>query len=335
MINFLYLDRNGSFKAIDCFKILMAIIVIAIHTNPQNSFDNATLKFFFFNIYEIAVPFFFTTSGFLVWNKIHNASKEDKLVRIKKWISKTFRLYWVWTLIYLPFTIYGFYLDGIGIVKSIIFFFRNFLLVGQNFWSWPLWYLLGMLVAGLILYIIVKYEIKDYVIYFIAFILAIIGALLNYFHECGIMSIIVEPYFKLFNTTRNGFFEGFPYIVIGIAVASHGVLRSKVILYGILLVSFIIHMMEIKLATFFMTYALFSIVMLFDLKDRKDYFYRNCRLTSTILYFVHMIWVGCLTLIYPQLNPFAMFVLTLLLSFVTAKGVLFCKETKIVKYCFK
>lgn len=334
MVLFNRYDKS-SFNNIDVIKVCMAAFVIATHTSLFSFINNKEIENIITVALSVKVPFFFAASGFLVWNKIHNASKEDKLIRIKKWISKTFRLYWVWTLIYLPFTIYGFYLDGIGIVKSIIFFFRNFLLVGQNFWSWPLWYLLGMLVAGLILYIIVKYEIRDYVMYSIAFVLAITGALLNYFHEYGIMSIIVEPYFKLFNTTRNGFFEGFPYIVIGIAIASYGVLRYKVILYGILLVSFVIHLMEIKLATFFMTYALFSIVMLFDFKDRRDHFYRNCRLTSTILYFVHMIWVGCLTLIYPQLNPFAMFVLTLLLSFVTAKGVLFYKETKIVKYCFR
>lgn len=334
MVLFNRYDKS-SFNNIDVIKVCMAVFVIATHTSLFSFINDKEIENIITVALSVKVPFFFAASGFLVWNKIHNASKEDKLIRIKKWISKTFRLYWVWTLIYLPFTIYGFYLDGIGIVKSIIFFFRNFLLVGQNFWSWPLWYLLGMLVAGLILYIIVKYEIRDYVMYSIAFVLAIIGALLNYFHEYGIMGIITEPYFKLFYTTRNGFFEGFPYIVIGIAVASHGVLRSKVILYGILIVSFIIHMMEIKFATFFMTYALFSIVMLFDFKDRKDYFYRNCRLTSTILYFVHMIWVGCLTLIYPQLNPFAMFVLTLLLSFVTSRIVLLYKETKIIKYCFR
>lgn len=335
MIKFVHFDKKECFEAIDCFKILMAIIVIAIHTNPQNIFDNIAIKLLVSKVYEVAVPFFFITSGFLLWNKMHNASKEYKLIRLKKWIKKTFRLYSIWTLIYLPFTIYGFYLSEIGIVKSIIIFFRNFLLVGQNFWSWPLWYLLGMLVAGLILYVIVKYEIRDYVMYSIAFVLAITGALLNFFHETGIMSIIVESYYKLFYTTRNGFFEGFPYIVIGIAVANHGVLRSKVILYGILLVSFILHMMEINIATFFMSYALFSIVMLFDLNKKNDKFYRNCRLTSSILYFVHMIWVGCLIFIYPQINPLLLFVLTLLLSFVTSRVILFYSETRFVEYCFR
>lgn len=313
----------------------MALIVVAIHTNPQSCIQIDNLRNLLVSFYSFAVPFFFITSGFLLWNKVADGCLNDKLSRIRVWMKKTLRLYIVWTIIYLPFTIYGFCLDGTGILKSSVIFLRNTLLIGQNYWSWPLWYLLGMIVAGCMVWLMVKLGWKSKYMYVVAVVLAILGCLLDECHARGWFNVVVNPYFKLFETTRNGFFQGFPYIMIGITIATEGVLKSKKLLSFILLLSFLAHMSGLRFATFVMTYALFSLVIQFDLKDCADNLYRNCRFTSTIVYFVHMLWVGTLPLLFPNLTSIYLFIAVVILSFLTARIVIYFKDTQIVKFCFR
>ena len=328
--------NNKEYPCIDCMKVVMAIIVVAIHTSPQTNINNVLLKGFIPYLYNPAVPFFFTASGFLVWNKIYDSTKTEKINRLKGWIIKTFRLYIVWTAIYLPLTIYGFHLDNISITKSIFIFLRNTVFVGENYMSWPLWYLLGMLVAAVLIYIMVSLNTKVKAMYTFATVMALAGILLDYCHNNNILTAIVSPYFKLFLTTRNGFFQGLPYIMIGISIANEGVIKSKKWLTAIFVLSFIAHMFGYQLATFFMTYALFSLTIQFDLPERKDNLYRNCRLTSTIIYFVHMIFVACLTILLPiEIPNYILFLTVVILSFITARIAILYKDNRIVKFLFR
>lgn len=325
------------YRSIDVVKVCMAFVVVAIHTHPQDSCPILFLKEMFTNLYGLAVPFFFVASGFLIWNKIWSSSKEEKLNRLKGWIKKTARLYMWWTLIYLPFTIYGFYKDeNLSALKSIAIFFRNFLLIGENYLSWPLWYLLGMLVAGCIIYLMVKWDWKDKTMFLVGLLFAIMGAGINFCISNGILEPITAIYVKLFNSTRNGFFEGLPYILIGVLIASKGVIKSKKILWVIFVVSFLLHMFGYSLADFVVVYSLFSLVIQFDLKRRTDSLYQNFRLTSTVVYFVHMIWVGLITIFIPNtIPPIFLFLIVVILSFVTATIVIKNKESQIVKFLFR
>lgn len=331
------MDKKTNYNSIDVIKVCMSVLVVATHTGLFSLIHNKELADTLINSLAIKVPFFFVASGFLVWYKIGNSSIDVKKAKLRRWINKTFRLYIVWTIVYLPFTIYGFYYDGVPVLKSLVVFIRNVLLIGQNFLSWPLWYLLGMLVAGVITYlIVVVWKRKMTVLYVVATLFAISGVLLDYCNEHMYMQTITEPYYKLFQTTRNGFFEGLPYITIGMAIASGHVIRSKAVLSVLFLGSFALHMFGIKLATFAAVYALFSVVLSFDLPNRNDSFYANCRLTSTIIYFVHMIWVGLLTLLLPiKLSPLWLFVIVVLLSFLTAIFVIRNKENRLFRFCFR
>lgn len=323
--------NSKTYPGIDCMKIIMAIIVIAIHTRPDFCVNSVIMQHFFEMVYALAVPFFFVASGFLLWNKVSCASPEDRLCRVKKWIGKTLRLYAIWTLIYLPLTIYGFYLDGVGIEKSIAVFMRNVIFVGENFYSWQLWYLLGMLVAGVILYFMLKLKFSHIVMCTIAIILAVSGVLIDYCNIHNLCPNLCGLYYKIFDSTRNGFFEGFPYIMIGVTIATYGVPHSKKLLWIIFVLSFIVHMLGLKLATFVMTYALFSLVAQVDLKERQDNLYKQMRLTSTVIYLIHMLWVGLFTFVFPVNNPILLFVIVVLASFGSACIAIKYKDAHIVR----
>ena len=328
--------ERKEYNNIDLIKLCMSVLVVATHTSLFSIIDNTNYRDIIITALAIKVPFFFVASGFLVWNKISSSSKDVKLSRLSVWIKKTIRLYVAWTLIYIPFTIYGFYLDGLGVIKSIVVFVRNVLFVGQNYLSWPLWYLLGMIVAGCIIYLMVRYNWKNWTMYIVGIIFAILGVCLNSLISSDIMNSVTTIYVKLFHTTRNGFFEGLPYILIGILIASKGVVKSKKILLTIFIASFLFHMLGYKLASFLVVYTLFSLVIQFDLKSRTDDLYKNFRLTSTIVYFVHMIWVGLITIFFPNmLSPILLFLVVLILSFATAVLVIKNKESHFIKLLFR
>ena len=327
--------NKQAYNNIDCIKVCMAVLVVATHTSFFSFIKSPEIYKAVFTSLSVKVPFFYAASGFLVWNKVYDASNEDKLCRLKGWICKTLRLYLIWTLIYMPFTIYGFYLDGLSPLKSIGVFFRNFLLVGQNFYSWQLWYLLGTLVAAIIVYLLIKVKCKLILMYCLAAVFAIIGILLDYCASNNYLHDLTSLYFKLFTTTRNGFFQGFPYIMIGISVANDGIIKSKGKLCLILLLAFIAHMLEFKLATFIMTYALFSLVIQFDLRPRQDQLYKHFRLASTVVYLVHMIWVGVFTFIIPIRNNILLFIVAIVMSFASAYLAIKFKESKVVRQLFR
>ena len=124
-------------------KVLMAFVVVSIHTTDWP----------LLGIREVAVPFFFIVSGFFLTAKMTGDRKEDLAV-LREWIFKILKMYLIWTAIYLPFTVYGFIQDGLNLKQSLILFGRNLLFVGENFMSWPLWYLLALIWSGILAYIL-------------------------------------------------------------------------------------------------------------------------------------------------------------------------------------
>lgn len=318
---------------IDIAKVVFAVFVVAIHTlAPFTATLSTEAQRVITALLSMAVPFFFVASGFLLGNKLNSTDREGQQVYLRKWLYRIGRLYLLWTLIYLPYAIYGFSLDGISIGKSIILYTRNILLVGENYWSWPLWYLLGMLVSGCIIWLLNRLNIKRTYWYGLAILLAIIGILLDELHAHNWGG--VNLYYSIFKTTRNGFFIGFPYMVLGLFISSYGYRLSQTKLCVLLIIGFVAQLFKVPLSHFMTIYALFVSILGINLPTRKDDLYIHMRLSSSIIYFTHMLWVGVLLLLYPGLPPIPLFVTTVILSGLTAFVILQYKEKEIVQLLF-
>ena len=98
-------------------KFVRAIVVVAIHTRPELSFKSTFITELFEALYSIAVPFFFMDSGFLLFRKIELPLNKEGKVRIKSYLKRMCKLYLVWTIFYLPLTIYKFLVDTIVLVS--------------------------------------------------------------------------------------------------------------------------------------------------------------------------------------------------------------------------
>ncbi len=89
-----------SYAALDVFKFVLAFFVVAIHTAPFSSVD-PTLSYFVNGcLTRLAVPFYFIVSGFLCFRKTDPERFDPR--RPLRTAYKCFRLYCLWTLIYLP-----------------------------------------------------------------------------------------------------------------------------------------------------------------------------------------------------------------------------------------
>lgn len=321
------------YYSIDCAKVLFAVFVVGIHTlAPFTATLSIEAQRVITAILSMAVPFFFVASGFLLGNKLNSTDREGQLVYLKKWIYRIGRLYLLWTLIYLPYAIYGFSIEKLSFIKSVAIYTRNIILVGENYWSWPLWYLLAMFIAGCIIYLLLRINIQRRYWYIIAVILAFGGVLIDELHANNWGG--VNAYYSIFKTTRNGLFIGFPYMALGLLISSCRCRPSKTKLFVLLIIGFVAQLFNVPLSHFMTIYALFVLILGINSPTRKDDLYINMRLSSSVIYFTHMLWVGLLSLLFSEIPPIPLFVTAVISSGLTAIIFIRHKEKEIVQLLF-
>lgn len=199
-----------SYPAIDIAKFIMSFLVIVIHTNAYNVVPG--------KVCNLAVPLFFVFSGFFMYKGYVKGGIE----KVDNYLIKLVRMYVMYTVLYLPLTVYGYYINGKGLGEVSLSFVRNFLFVGEFYYSWPLWYLLALVVATGIIRIMLKKKVGITAIFATGVLMALAGYGLDYLHENatdGWMKRIVDVYFDVFTRTRNGFFIGLGYVTTGMLLA--------------------------------------------------------------------------------------------------------------------
>lgn len=155
-----------------------------------------------------AVPLFFVLSGFFLWSKIFKENNCNGKCRVvSNWLTKILYMYVIWTVIYLPFSYIGFAKESMPFLKSVAIWLRNCIFVGENYLSCPLWYLLGLLWAGGIIWMGLKIKTPFLLFCVLACVLFVVPFIcdLEDFHL----------YTSLFIHSRNGLFVGFPFMMLG------------------------------------------------------------------------------------------------------------------------
>ena len=183
-------------KGADILRFILSLAVVWIHTGTSALSDFT----------RWAVPIFFLLSGFFLFGKVLSDRKSSPQA-VSTWFIKTLRLYLLWTVIFIPYAVIGFRIEGMPVAKAAAVWLRNVLFIGENYLSWQLWYLLGLLYAGIIIWIVEKLKLPLWVYPVLALGLALLPHFVP-FED-------IHAYAALFKTTRNGIFVGFPYMVLG------------------------------------------------------------------------------------------------------------------------
>ena len=147
-----------NYPDLDLAKLAMALFVVEIHTRPFR--DVPLAEYIVEGIDVLAVPFFFVASAFLCFGGLTGgdfvSADSRGSLRVRMTAVKLLRLYLTWTVVFLPVTLFGDMLYGRGLLASVVSFVQGTLLIGENFCSWPLWYLLAGVVAFGLVYLFLR-----------------------------------------------------------------------------------------------------------------------------------------------------------------------------------
>ncbi len=249
------------YYGLDVVKLIAAVFVIGAHTEPLLYCKNEMLQSVYGFFQDLAVPFFFLVSGFLLASRLEDdLHARENLTVIKGYLLRIGKLYLTWHLWYLLSTLYAAF----------------FLLIMLK-WKGKLWQLGLMALAAL---------------GFSAFLTEISGNLDQY---SGIFRLIALGLSEVFLDGR--LFTGTVYLTAGFLFARIRFRPNPWLCLGVLLFGLGLRLFRNPALPYFFRILLLLLYAscLFFLavplrRNAPTPFARFFRDTSTVLYFTHMLW---------------------------------------------
>ena len=311
------MNLNG----VDLFKFLFSFPVVAIHAHLLDGQEGSCVAALQI-VENLAVPFFFVVSGFFLGRKI---SVGNEFEVYKHYICRFLKMYMIWCFIYLPINIYYeliVYKFSIGF--TVFDLIRGWLLVGENPYSWPLWYLLASAVAVLLIYIFRKFKCRFPIILLCSLVLFVIGYCYTTYHDVlynlnPFLHNIMVLYDKTFRTTRNGFFEGLTYIILGLLLARWN--SKKVACYAFV-GGVILSFFNQTLCLLPLGYGIVGLLIHLQIGGNKSFFVKF-RILSIWVYLLHMLVIVILLNIYSYIDNIKLYLLTIMVT--SALSMILCQ----------
>lgn len=205
------MSKTREYGGIDQFRMVAAILVIAIHTSPFLMWSETADFIFTRVIARVAVPFFFMTSGFFLLGK---GSWSEP--RWRRYLKKTFLIYAGVILLYLPINIYTGYFRQDRLFYHIV---KDLLFDGTFY---HLWYLPASILGAVIAYLLLR-KLPMNIVLLLTSILYILGLMGDsYYGFTGMyapLRTVYDSIFKIFDYTRNGIFFAPIFFVLGANIA--------------------------------------------------------------------------------------------------------------------
>ncbi len=199
--------KNKSYAGLDYFRIVAALLVIAIHTSPLLSYSDTADFVLTRIIARVAVPFFFMVSGFFLISRGNYGF--DKL---EIFLKRTALIYGIAILIYIPLNIYNGYFSMNSLLPNMV---KDIVFDGTMY---HLWYLPASMIGGSIAWFLVKkLGLKKSMI--ITAILYIIGMFGDSYYgiseKLPLLKNLYKCIFAVSDYTRNGIFFAPVFFVLG------------------------------------------------------------------------------------------------------------------------
>ena len=277
--------------SIDKFRLIAAILIIAIHIYPLASI-NENLDFIFTHVIcRIGVPIFLMITGFFV---LPGAIQDRK--KLITYTKKIIRVYIISMIIYFPVNIYAGKLKGIGFIGILKEIFIN-----GTFYH--LWYFPALILGIWITYYLIK-NIKEKKVRIIVIILYIIGLFGDSYYglteKLAITKNIYNVIFNIFEYTRNGLFYVPVFIYLGymIKCGNLKINRKQNIIYIIIAMilmiieGLILHHFKLQKHDSMYIMLIPLMILLFNLIIKnKGENNKKIRNISTTIYIMHPIFI--------------------------------------------
>lgn len=213
-------NLNRRISSIDIAKLLFAYLILIYHVLLMDKVSGFGFDLFKCWI-EIIVPFFFVTSGYLIFSKICN-DEGNKNKIVFSYLKRILILYLVWQIIMIVFRIPEAIKIGTNFKEQLLYwgkYFRVFVLIGD----YQLWYLIGLVWALLIFLLLYRKNLMICVI--AAVILWGIHILIDVHPDLLNSNIVTSKILYLYNlilgTPRNGLLTGFSFLIVGCLFAKY------------------------------------------------------------------------------------------------------------------
>lgn len=306
--------------AIDVTKLIMAFLVVAIHVEPFGF--SFWLDKGFGIITRVCVPFFFIASSYFFFLKNGSALH---------YVKRLFILYFVWSVIYLPFSIPR--MEGMSVAQIL----KRYLWSGNGH---ALWYLCGSIVGFLITYGLSK-VMSPKKVFYIAVAFLVVGTLKSTYAPLfeSVFQITIKDYIG----SRNGLFYAFAYYALGLVIAKSDdsqtkSLKKNVIGFFVSMVFLIVESVifvwwfktretTLWISALPLTYNFFMIVknIKLPISDKKSVF---CRKLSTLIYVSHCFFMYLLS----DLQYWVLFLAVSLLSIAFGVLIICLSKTRWFKW---
>lgn len=216
-------DMNSNIKKqyvlMDICKFFCALLIIISHYISENAVNRISkIIDYSSSLYVIVVPFFFACSGFLLFEKVIAQDGQDTIRIIKQYVFKILKMYLVWSAVYVSFKLLTWL--RFGATRKDILEYVHTSIVYSTYNT--LWFLPALIIGVLIVYFLLrKFSYSQvFIIGVIFYILGSLGCSYNFLLEnMQILKKVYLIYNAMFITTRNGVFNGFPFIALGALVA--------------------------------------------------------------------------------------------------------------------
>lgn len=302
-------NAKRQYAAVDIAKYVSALLVVAIHVFPFVEISQTFNTFFIATVCRLAVPFFFTCSGYFFFRTLRrNGPMQAKLMHYLKRIGI---LYLVWSVIYLPYTLWNFASEGFSI-KFLFSYIRDFFLNGSYY---HLWFLPALMIGMIIVCRIWKEKGIKTLIY-VSLGLYFIGYLINVYapiwESLPFISLVYGFFTKTIVTARDGFFFAPIFLALGLFISKTRRMPRKVSAIGFG-VSFLLLVLEVTLYYFMgilrdlscmflmlvpCIWFLMNWLLTVDVPWKPVY--KTMREDSTLIYVSHILFARILLMMLPN-----------------------------------
>lgn len=277
-----------SYIGIDVFRVIAAVLIIAIHTSPLKSYSVWGDFILTRVVARIAVPFFFMTSGFFLISRYQCGTE-----KLRTFIKKTALIYGAAIIFYIPINIYNNYFQMENLLPNII---KDIVFDGTLY---HLWYLPASLIGGAFAWYLVR-KLGYHRAFAVTAVLYLIGLFGDSYYGLIQNNAVLNGFytllFQVLDYTRNGIFFAPIFFLLGGWIAdSKTYFRQKTawMLFGFMMLfllaeGVILHQFGLQRHDsmyFFLvpcTYFLFQVLLYF--RGKRNIWMRDI---SLLIYIIH------------------------------------------------
>ncbi|MCH5347151.1 MAG: acyltransferase family protein [Muribaculaceae bacterium] len=292
--------QRKDFYGIDLLKYVMALAVVAIHIMAQNKIVYPPAVVWFI---RLAVPFFFIISGFFIGSKLSRLeSAEARRTFLLKRSVHLFKIFILWLIIYLPWSIYYYMYDyeEHSIISFAIVYIKRIVYYGESYYAWPLWYIYSYAFVCLLMGLTMKWRLRIPLLATLFIVAYIAVYLYDNQISLGMEKIITNTRLLLGRTLGGGL-----YMLMGAGL-------YQLYCRGAKLGRYILPALALSIILFYFTLPFgellgglaFVIIGLF-ISLQPSSLWLELRWQSMWMYYTHMYVIMIVYVIYPTMMPVA------------------------------